>query len=163
MHSLIILTICLVLFQANTIPTIEQASITSSENIDSVQAFNTKLLSYYKEIYANPALQPSSSFVDRPDTCVVVRQSFRSDKALECHSIDLIVLDHKQFDAFVFQILSPTGYFAYRPVIVYGSDHLNELEVIRGFDHISCNSQIEAVELVLVFLGCRQNNDWDAP
>ncbi len=61
-HSLVILTICLVLFQANTIPTNEQASFTCTENIDSVQAFNTKLLSLYKEIYSNPALQPSSSF-----------------------------------------------------------------------------------------------------
>jgi outer membrane protein assembly factor BamB len=62
MRSLAILTICLVLFQANTIPTIEQASFNTSENTDSVQAYNTKLLSLYKEIYANPALQPSYSF-----------------------------------------------------------------------------------------------------
>ena len=62
LRSLFILTICLVLFQANTIPTADQAGFNQTENTDSVQAFNAKLLSYYKEIYADPALQPSSSF-----------------------------------------------------------------------------------------------------
>jgi len=51
-RSLILLSICLVIFQSNTLMDIDQAGFTYNGNTDSVQAYNTKLLSFYKEIYA---------------------------------------------------------------------------------------------------------------